>query len=66
MIMFVLILSLLVFWYSHREVFVRWQNVYSVKFIMSNGTQLGSALPSYLFACYIRGLISVINNSRIG
>ena len=55
------IVSLLALRYSHQEVYVRWQNIFFLKFCMSNGTRQGSSSFPYLFARYIRGLILFIS-----
>ena len=60
------IVSLLPFWYSHQDVYVRWQNIFSTEFCMSNGTRQESSSSPYLFARYIRGLILSLSKSQIG
>jgi len=40
---------LLAFWYSHQQVFVRWQNNYSQCFNLARGVRQGGILSPYLF-----------------
>ena len=58
--------SVLAFWYSHQEVYVRWQNIFSTTVCMSNDTRQGSSSSPYLFDRYIRDLILSISKSQIG
>ena len=60
------IVALLAFWYSHQVVHVRWKAISSDGFSIGNGTRQGSLLSPYLFAYYIRELLSVIINSKVG
>ena len=48
------IAKLLAFSYSSQECIVRWRNVCSTSFCMSNGTRQGGVLSPYLFARYIK------------
>ena len=37
----VFIVNILVYWYSRREMFIRWGNTYSTKFLVTNGVKQG-------------------------
>ena len=50
------IVRLLVFWYSHQQMFVKWGNVMSSVFTVSNGVRQGGVLSPYLFNVYMDGL----------
>ena len=60
------IVKLLVFWYSHQLVNVRWKNLCSTNFRMSIGTRQGSVLSPYLFSIYIRDFSNATTMSGIG
>ena len=60
------IVRLLVFWYSHQQMFVRWGNVMSSVFIESNGVRQGGVLSPYLFNVYMDGLSEMLNTCRTG
>jgi hypothetical protein len=60
------IVSLLAYWYSSQEIFVRWHNYNSAPFRVTNGTRQGSILSPYLFTRYIRIILLNIVNSNIG
>ena len=57
---------LLAFWYSHQQVFVRWQNTYSDCFNLARGVRQGGILSPYLFKLYVRDLLKVVVKSCIG
>ncbi len=57
---------MLAFWYSNQSISVRWLNVISESFNVSNGTRQGSLLSPYFFARYIRGLLKSVHNTRVG
>jgi hypothetical protein len=60
------IVKLLAFWYSNQAVAVRWLNVVTDTFGISNGTKQGSLLSPYFFARYIRGLLKSVHQTCIG
>ena len=55
------IVRLLVFWYSHQQMFVKWGNVMSSVFTVSNGVRQGGVLSPYLFNVYMDGLNEMLN-----
>ena len=55
------IVRLLVFWYSHQQMFVKWGNVMSSVFTVSNGVRQGGVLSPYLFNVYMDGLSEMLN-----
>ena len=48
----VFIISILVFWYSRQEMFIRWGNSCSTKFRVTNGVKQGGILSPALFNVY--------------
>ena len=60
------IVRLLVFWYSHQQMFVKWGNVMSSVFTVSNGVRQGGVLSPYLFNVYMDGLSEMLNTCRTG
>ena len=60
------IVSILAFWYSNQECFVRWRNSVSGSFHIGNGTKQGGVLSPYLFSRYIRELIACVVDSGVG
>ena len=60
------IVRLLVFWYSHQEMFVKWGNVTSSVFTVSNGVRQGGVLSPYLFNVYMDGLSTTLNTCQTG
>ena len=57
---------LLVFWYSHQQIFVKWGNVMSSVFTVSNGVRQGVVLSPYMFNVYMDGLSKMLNTCRTG
>ena len=57
---------LLAYWYSHQQLCVRWHNMHSDYFSMSNGVRQGGILSPFLFRFYIRDLIRAIVYSNTG
>ena len=47
------ILRILVFWYENQAMSVRWGNLLSESFHVSNGVRQGGILSAYLFNIYI-------------
>ena len=62
----VIIVRLLVYWYSHQKFMVRWGSCVSEAFEASNGVRQGGVLSPYLFNIYMDGLSDVLNNVKIG
>ena len=60
------IVRLLVVWYSHQQMFVKWGNVMSSVFTVSKGVRQGGVLSPYLFNVYVDGLSEMLNTCRTG
>ena len=60
------IVRLLVFWYTNQKMCVRWGNVYSDYFGVSNGVRQGSILSPLLFNLYMDDLSDRLNKLKIG
>ena len=60
------ILRILVFWYENQNMCVRWGNLLSDSFHVSNGVRQGGILSAYLFNVYIDDLSSRLNKLSIG
>ena len=54
------------FWYENQTMSVRWGNILSESFQVSNGVRQGGILSSYLFNVYIDDLSSRLNGLAIG
>ena len=52
----VFIVNILVYWYSRREMFIRYGNTYSTKFLVTNGVNQGGILSPCLFNVYMNNL----------
>ena len=46
-------IRLLLYWYSHHQMCIRWVNIVSSYFGVSNGVKQGGILPPTLFNIYI-------------
>jgi hypothetical protein len=57
---------LLAFWYSNQEICVRWKNSVSSLFTVNNGTRQGGVISPYLFSRYVRDMLHVVSDSKIG
>jgi len=57
---------LLVYWNTHQQARVRWNNTVSSKFPIYNGTKQGGVLFPYLFICYVRNLLTSVADCGIG
>ena len=62
----VFIVKILVYWYSHQEMFIRWGNSCSNKFYVTNGVKQGGILSPALFNVYMNNLSVTLNQSGIG
>ena len=62
----VFIISMLAFWYSRQEMFIRWGNSCSTKFRVTNGVKQGGILSPAFFNVYMNNLSVSLNHSGIG
>ena len=62
----VYIISILVYWYSRQEMYIRWGNSYSTKFRVTNGVKQRGILSPALFNVYMNNLSVSLNHSDIG
>ncbi len=60
------LVRILIFWYSHKTMNVRWGNVMSDPFTVSNGVHQGGILSAYLFNVYMDDLSNELNAYKIG
>ena len=61
-----LFIRLLLYWFQTQLFAVRWNNVLSLPFNVSNGVRQGGILSPHLFNAYIDELSENLNMSRIG
>ena len=59
------VVKILAFWYSKQLIAVKWYDIISQFFNVSNGTRQGSVLLPYFFARHIRNMLRSVN-TRIG
>ena len=62
----VFIISILVYWYSRQEIFIRWGNSCSTKYRVTNGVKQGGILFPALFNVYKNNLGVSLNHSATG
>lgn len=62
----VYIVRLLMYWYAHQRVCVRWGSTYSEFFTVGNGVRQGGILSPLLFNVYMDDLSISLNDYRIG
>jgi hypothetical protein len=62
----VYIVRLLMFWYDHQRVCVRWGNTYSEFFTVSNGFRQGEILSPLLFNVYMDDLSVSLSSHSVG
>ena len=57
---------ILLFWYRYQTFCVKWGNITSTFFNVSNGVRQGGILSPYLFAVYVDDLSVMLNLSNTG
>ena len=62
----ILVVRMLMFWYTRQELCIKWGAEMSSFFTISNGVRQGGILSPSLFAVYKDDLSSLLNASRIG
>ena len=62
----VMLLLVLAYWYSHQQVFIRWQSNYSQSFHIGRGVRQGDLMSPYLFKLYVRDMLKRVVDSEIG
>ena len=60
------LVRIIVYWYTHQVLYVRWQNVLSTGFTVTNGVRQGGILSPYLFCVYMDDLSALLNSEPIG
>ena len=61
----ILVVRLLMFWYTRQELCIKWGAEISSFFTISNGVRQGGIFSPSLFAVYMDDLSSLLNASRI-
>ena len=62
----VIIVRILLFWYSKQEICIKWRNETSSCFTISNGVRQGGILSPVLFSIYMDDLSVLLSRSGIG
>ena len=60
------IIRILYYWYIHQQLCVRWNNVYSNFFQVTNGVRQGGVLSCHLFNVYMDKLSFLLNKQDVG
>ena len=60
------IIRIIRFWYTSQTMYVRWNNVMSSGFKVSNGVRQGGMLSPYLFCVYADELSRMLNSVNAG
>ena len=61
-----IVLRLLINMYINQKIQVKWNNVLSKQYSISNGVEQGGCLSPTLFSIYLNDLIDVLRSSNIG
>ena len=59
------VVRILLFWYTTQTMYVRWNNVISSSFRVSNGVRQGGILSPYLFYVYMDDLSNKLNDIKV-
>ena len=59
-------IRILAFWYKYQQLYVRWGNVVSSAFTVTNGVRQGSVLSPYLFCVYFDKISKALIDLKIG
>ena len=60
------VVRILIFWYTTQTMYVRWNNVISSGFGVTNGVRQGGILSPYLFCVYMDDLSNRLNDIKVG
>ena len=60
------VVRILIFWYTSQTMYVRWNNVISSGFGVSNGVRQGGILSPYIFCVYMDDLSIKLNYIKVG
>ena len=60
------LVRLSVFWYSNQLMYVKWKNIMSEGFHVTNGVRQGGVLSPYLFCVYIDKMSGSLNEAQTG
>lgn len=60
------LVRILIFWYNHQKMTVRWGDETSNSFTVSNGVRQGGILSPWLFNVYMDGLSDKLNTCKVG
>ena len=60
------VVRILIFWYTSQTMYVRWNNVISSGFGVSNGVRQGGIPSPYIFCVYMDDLSIKLNDIKVG